>query len=309
MATPDPDLINTSAFYIDKSDVDVDLSNSRKYSYVQQMGTRVDFGYAGGRYLNLDDIAGGFVGSEGGKKPIANPTTSKGDIAVREWAVVVPIPRRLLKANPQRAVERIRERIPQAYARGFDDLATTGAGVGGQSNLSQVTNTVSLGTSSQVTGGVWKDFNNGLSLLVNADRELSGTVLDFRVEPVVNSAVDTTGRPLWVDVPVGPDTNEAQVQGRVLGRRASYVKQLATGTGATKVVGYMGDWSRLLWGQIGPMEFFVSDQGTYVDDDGTTHSAVQENLVLFRAEALLGVQLADAASFVKILAGTTSAAS
>lgn len=309
MATPDPNLVTTGDFFIDPTTVAVDLSNSRKYSYVQQMGTRVDFGYAGGRYLNLEDISGGFVGAEGGKKPVANPDTTKGTIAVREWAVVVPIPRRLLKANPQGAVDLIRAKIPQAYARGFDDLATTGAGVGGQSNLSQVTNTVSLGSSSVATGGIWKDFNNGLSLLVNADRELNGTVLDFRVEPVVNSAVDLQGRPLWLDVPVGPDTNAAQLQGRILGRSASYVKQLATGTGATKVVGYMGDWSRLLWGQIGAMEFFVSDQGTYVDDAGTTHSAVQENLVLFRAEALLGVQLADAASFVKVLAGTTSASS
>ena len=309
MATPDPDLINTGDFFIDPTTINVDLSNSRKYSYVQQLGTRVNFGYAGGRYLNMDDISGGFVGAEGGKKPVANPTTTKGDIAVREWAVVVPVPKRLYDANPQGAIQLIRDRIPQAYARAFDDLATTGAGVGGQSNLSQVTNTVSLGTSSVATGGIWKDFNNGLTTLVNADRELTGTVLDLRVEPVVNSAVDLQGRPLWVDVPVGPDVNASQVQGRLLGRTASYVKKLATGTGATKVVGYMGDWSRLLWGQIGAIDYFVSDQGTYVDDDGTTHSAVQENLSLFRAEALLGVQVADNAAFVKVLAGSTSAAS
>lgn len=306
MATPDPDLINTGDFFIDPTTVNVDLSNSRKYSYVQQLGTRVNFGYAGGRYLNMDDISGGFVGAEGGKKPIYNPTTTKGDIAVREWAVVVPVPKRLYDANPQGAIQLIRDRIPQAYARAFDDLATTGAGVGGQSNLSQVTNTVSLGSSSVATGGIWKDFNNGLATLVNNDRELTGTVLDLRVEPVVNSAVDLQGRPLWVDVPLAEGTG---VQGRLLGRPASYVKKLATGTGANKVVGYMGDWSRLLWGQIGAIEYFVSDQGTYVDDDGTTHSAVQENLYLFRAEALLGVQVADTAAFVKVLAGTTSAAS
>lgn len=308
MATPDPNLVNTGKFFVDPTTVTVDLNNSRKYSFVQQLGTRVSFGYAGGRYFNLNDISGGFVAAEGGSKPVANPDTTKGTIAVREWAVVVPIPNRLLKANPNEAVNLIRAAIAPAYARAFDDLATTGAGVGGQSNLSQVTNTVALGTSLQNVGGIWKDFNNGLSLLANADEELTGTVLDLRVEPVVNSAVDSQGRPLWVDVPIGPDTNSAQVQGRVLGRPATYVKKLATGTGATKVVGYMGDWSRLLWGQIGAMEFFVSDQGTY--NDGTTvHSAVQENLTLFRAEALLGVQVADTAAFVKFTAGTTSASS
>lgn len=309
MATPDPDLVTTDDFYIDPTDIEVDLSNSRKHSFVQTLGRQVEFGYAGGRYLNVDDITGGFVAAQGGRKPIANPTTQKDDIAVREWAVVVPIPRRLFKANPQGAVEKIRAKIPEAYARGFDDLATTGAGVAGQSNLSQVTNTTSLGSSSQLTGGVWKDLNNGLAELVNADRELTGSVFDLRVEPVFNGAVDTTGRPLWIDLPVGPETAQVFPSGRLLGRQSGYVKQLAVGAGATKVVGYMGDWSRLLWGQIGPMEFFVSQEGTYVDEDGTTHSAVQENLILFRAEALLGVQVADLAAFVKVLAGTSSAAS
>lgn len=312
MATPDPDLIGTADFYFDKSDISLDLSNTRKFSFVQQLGRRVEFGLAGGRWLNVDDVQGGFVGAESGKKPIWNPTTQKGDMAVREWAVVIPLPKRLVRFNPQGAVERIRERIPEAYARAFDDLATTGAGVGGQSNLSQVTQTVSLGTTSQVNGGLWSDFNNGLETLLKASggpRRLSGTVLDSILEPVINRQVDTTGQPVWIGEPVGPDTAEAVRAGRLINRPARLVEQLATGTGATKVVGYMGDWSRLLWGQIGPMEFFVSQEGTYVDDDGTTHSAVQENLILFRAEALLGVHVPDPAAFVKVLAGTTSAAS
>ena len=109
MAIPSADLINTgSGFFIDKTTVGVDLSNSRKFSWVQQLGTQVQFGYAGGRYLNMDDIAGGFVAAEGGKKPVANPTVDSGDIAVREWAVVVPVSRRLYRANPQNAIGLIR---------------------------------------------------------------------------------------------------------------------------------------------------------------------------------------------------------
>jgi HK97 family phage major capsid protein len=145
---------------------------------------------------------------------------------------------------------------------------------------------------------------------VNDSRRLSGTVLDARLEPVVNSEVDTNGRPIWTDIPVGPDTSEAVMQGRLINRPARLVQDIdAGGTGTTEVVGYMADWNRVLWGQIGPMEFFVSQEGTYVDDDGTTHSAVQENLILFRAEALLGVHVPDPDSVVKVLAGTTLGAS
>jgi len=303
MATPDPNLINTTDFFIDPTTVTVDLSDSRKYSFVQSLGTQVQFGYAGGRYLNLGDIEGGFVGAEGGAKPVANPATSAGSIAVREWAVVVPIPKRLLDANPQAAVSLIRAKLPEAFARGFDNLATTGAGVSGQSNLSQVTNTVSLGTATQAQGGIWKDFNSGLRILAQSHKRLSGTVLDYIIEPAVNEAVDTTGRPLFVDSPVGPDTNSVDRSGRLLGRPASFVDSIQSGAGATGTVGYMGDWSRLLWGTVGGIQYMVSTEGTY--NDGTTvHSAVQENLVLFRAEALIGIQVADTDAFVRLLNGT-----
>lgn len=302
MATPDPNLINTTDFFIDPTTVSVDLSDSRKFSFVQRLGTQVQFGYAGGRYLNLGDIEGGFVGAEGGAKPVANPATTAGAIAVREWAVVVPIPKRLLDANPQSAVQLIRQKLPEAFARGFDNLATTGAGVSGQSNLSQVTNTVSLGTTANTAGGIWKDFNSGLRILAQSRKKLTGTVLDFIVEPAVNEAIDTTGRPLFVDSPVGPDSNSIDRQGRLLGRPATFVDSIQSGAGPTGTVGYMGDWSRLLWGTVGGIQYMVSTEGTY--NDGTTvHSAVQENLVLFRAEALIGIQVADLDAFVRLLNG------
>lgn len=309
MATPDPALINTTNFFIDPTTVQVDLSDSRKYSFVQQLGRRVQFGYAGGRYFNVSDLAGGFVGAEGGLKPVNNPSTTKGTVAVREWAVVVPIPKRLFTADPGSAVELIRERIPQAYARGFDDLALTGAGVSGQSNLSAVTKTIALGTASVATGGIWTDFNNGLRLLAKDKKNFTATVLDSVIEPDINASVDLQGRPLWIDAPVGPDSNSVVTTGRLLGRPAGYVKGITSGAGATETVGYMGDWDRLVWGQIGAMDFFVSQEGTYVDGDGTTHSAVQENLILFRAEALLGVQVADTAAFVRVLNGSEPATS
>lgn len=300
MATPDPDLITTGDFFFDQTTVTVDLSDSRKYSWVQQMGTQVQFGLAGGRYLNIEDIVGGFVAAEGGRKPVANPTTTKGDVAVREWAVVVPLPLRLFRANPDNAVEKIQQKMPEAFARAFDDLASTGAGIAGQSALADVTKTVTLDS-----GNVWRNFNQGLRLLVNDHKRLTGTVLDSVAEPVINDEFDGHGRPLFVDSPVGPDTNEVLRQGRLIGRPARFVDQIATGTGTTEVVGYMGDWKRLLWGTVGGIDYYVSKDGTYVDEDGTTHSAVQENLILFRAEGLIGVQVADEDAFVKVLAGTT----
>jgi HK97 family phage major capsid protein len=277
------------------------LDDSRKFSFVQQLGQRVPMTIAGGRYLNVDDITGGFVETEGGRKPVHDPTTTKGTIAVREWAVVVPLSKRLYQYDRDGVVEAIRRKIPEALARDFDRLATTGAGVAGQSNLSQVTNTVQL-----TSGSVWQDLNEGLRILAQSRKRLTGTALDWVIEPAFNLEVDANDRPLFVDSPVGPETNDVARTGRLLGRRATFVTDLATGSGATQVVGYMGDWSRLAYGLVGGMEFTVSTEGTYVDDADVTHSAIQENLILFRAEALLGVQVADADAFVKLEAGDTN---
>lgn len=297
-------LATTALGFQDPADItNLILQDSRTYSFVQRLGTQVPMTIAGGRYLNVNDISGGFVGTEGGRKPVADPTTVKGDIAVREWAVVVPISKRLFQYDKQGVVNAIRAKIPEALARDFDLLATTGAGVAGQSNLSSVTHNITL-----ATGNMWTNFNEGLRGLSQRRKRLTGTALDWVIEPSINEEHDTNGRPLFVDSPVGPETNDVARTGRLLGRPATFVEQLATGAGATQVVGYMGDWSRLAWGTVGGMEFTVSTEGTYVDDDDVTHSAIQENLILFRAEALLGVQVADADAFVKLLAGNTNPA-
>lgn len=297
-------LATTALGFQDPADItNIILQDSRNYSFVQRLGTQVPMTIAGGRYLNVNDLAGGFVDTEGGRKPVADPGTTKGTIVVREWAVVVPISKRLFQYDRNGIVSAIRSKIPEALARDFDDLATTGAGVSGQSNLSSVTHTVTL-----ATGNMWTNFNEGLRGLAQRRKRLTGTALDWVIEPSINEEHDTNNRPLFVDVPVGPETNDIARTGRLLGRPATFVQDLATGSGATEVVGYMGDWSRLAWGTVGGMEFTVSTEGTYVDDADVTHSAIQENLVLFRAEALLGVQVADADAFVKILAGNTNQA-
>lgn len=293
-------LATTALGFQDPADItNLLLKDSRDYSFVQRLGTRVNMTVAGGRYLTVNDISGGFVGTEGGAKPVSDPTTVKGDIAVREWAVVVPISKRLFQYDRDGVVAAIRREIPAALARDFDDLATTGAGVSGQSSLADVTKSVTL-----AHGAVWQNFNQGLRLLANDKKRLTGTALDFVIEPGINEEEDANGRPLFVDSPVGPETNDVARTGRLLGRPATFVEQLSTDDPVTaaSVVGYMGDWSRLAWGLVGGMEFTVSTEGTYVQG-GTTHSALQENLILFRAEALLGVQVADEDAFVKLVAG------
>jgi hypothetical protein len=60
-----------------------------------------------------------------------------------------------------------------------------------------------------------------------------------------------------------------------------------------------GDWSQCAWGQGIDITVKVSDEASYVDDDGVTvHSAFQENLVLLLVEAYYGFVVGNANAFV-----------
>lgn len=58
-----------------------------------------------------------------------------------------------------------------------------------------------------------------------------------------------------------------------------------------------GDWSQAAWGQGMDITIKVSDTASYVDENGTTHSAFQENLVLLLVEAYFGFVVGSGAAF------------
>lgn len=59
-----------------------------------------------------------------------------------------------------------------------------------------------------------------------------------------------------------------------------------------------GDWSQCAWGEGMGITVKVSNEASYVDGGGTTHSAFQENLVLLLVEAYYGFVVNDPNAFV-----------
>jgi hypothetical protein len=62
----------------------------------------------------------------------------------------------------------------------------------------------------------------------------------------------------------------------------------------TKLRAIGGDWSQCAYGVGMDITIKVSDSASYVDENGTTHSAFQENLVLLLVEAYYGFVKSDA---------------
>lgn len=61
-----------------------------------------------------------------------------------------------------------------------------------------------------------------------------------------------------------------------------------------------GDWSQAAWGQGMDLTIKVSDSASYVDENGTTVSAFQNNLVLLLVEAHYGFVVGDPNGFVAV---------
>lgn len=299
----------SGSFKIDQAHAAPLFDRARKNSYVIQNATRVATTASGTIVPVFSGLNGGGWVGEGQRKKIDEQAVSNKEMNIRKWAKIVPVTMEALDDNNEMAraelLLTIAENAQADFARSVDLLAATGGGFSGQSFLDQTTKSIKLGTATQAAGGVYKDFNQGLRLLVSdtsagGPRVFTGALLDNETEPDINDAVDLQGRPLFVDSPVGAETNAVNRFGRLLGRPTGFISQLSHGSGVTRTVGYMGNWERVFYGLVGDISITYDSNATYFDAEGNGHSAFQDNLVLTRVEARIGVLVADPEDFVKV---------
>lgn len=292
-------LLTSGSFVIPQAEAAPLLTRSRKDSFVLRNATRVAVTGAGATVpVFTTDIEGSWV-NEGASKPVVDPVITNKNMAIHKWAVIVPVSEE--SVTDQNSMNLLAEVVANAqggFGRAVDRLAITGDGVVGQTYINQTTKAIEIGNTPIAQGGLWKDLNEGLRLLVsdtgaNTPRAWTGSTFDAVVEPNFNEAVDLNGRPLFTDTMVG-ETESIQRYGRLLGRPSALLTQIKQGT----TVGWAGDWSRVFYGLIGDIRVDYDNRATVVRG-GTTISAFQDNLVLVRVEARVGVLVADPQDFVK----------
>jgi HK97 family phage major capsid protein len=173
----------------------------------------------------------------------------------------------------------------------------TNSPFGAGMNLDAATLSVELGTAAAVDGGLYADLVSGMELLTGAKKRLRGFAFDGSVEPMILGAVDAQGRPIFaetLDDATGPITS-----GRLL-RRPAVLADIDSAIldETSGVVGYGGDFSKIVWGAVGGITYDVSTEAT-VTINGELTSLWEHNLVAIRAEAEFGLLIDDTAAFVK----------
>lgn len=281
------------------------FDDARKASVVMPLARQVPLGINGQDIpVTTSKPTAGWV-SEGGQKPTTAGGKTLKTITPKKLAAISVVSAEVVRANPGGYIEDLRADIAEAFALAFDAAALHGTNTpfGAGNFIANTSKAVALGTAAANAGGIHADINAGLSLLVNDGKKLTGFVFDDLVEPLFNGAVDTTGRPLYIDSPT-IETAETVRAGRVLSRPSFMGEGVSNGS----VVGFGGNWRQCVWGVVGGISYDVSTQAT-VTLDNELISLWEHNLVAIRAEAEYGWLCNDTDAFVKYTSAGSSSSS
>lgn len=269
-----------------------------KKSLVQQLGRKIEMGPEGVSIPFWEgDVQAAWV-DEGGKKPLTKGGFNKFTVQPHKIAAIFAMSAEVVRANPQNYINIMREKVAEAFAVAFDQAALHGTNTPFGDYVDMTTKSVAL-VGEDNKPDAYGAANNALSLLVKDGKKWTGGLLDVSTEPIINGSVDANGRPLFIE-PTYTETNSLTRSGRILARPT----MIAEGVKNKSTVGYLGDFSKVLWGQIGGITYDVSDQATLdlseaQDGSGLT-SLWQHNLVAVRCEAEFALRVHDKDAFVKV---------
>ena len=264
------------------------FEKAAEQSVVQQLARRVPLGINGQSIpVVTGKLTAGWV-AEGAQKALKTMDPKK-------ISAIAVVSAEVVRANPGGYMDLLRPQVAEAFAVAFDAAALHGTSSPFATNIDTGSSTQEFTGTTPAFTAVYDDLNAGLATLVNAGKDPNGFALDKRMEPVLNGAKDTAGRPLFVDATY-TSTNGPFRVGSLLGYQTFVGKGIYAAT--PKIYGYLGDWTQVAWGAVGNISYKVSTEAT-VTINGDLVSLFENNLVAILAEAEYGFLVNDTASFVK----------
>lgn len=279
-----------------------------KTSIVQKLARKIPMGPTGITVPYWDGaVQANWVG-ETEQKPLTKGKFNKWELEPTKIAVIFAESAEVVRLNPLNYTQVMKTKIAEAIAMAFDNATLHGVDKPGKfaGYLTETAQEVSIadvapGTDTEVNAyqslGV-----TGLKILTDQGHKWTGTLLDNAVEPYLNGSVDKAGRPLFVESTYSSLTNPMR-EGSILGRPTVLSDHAARGAVGSRVVGLMGDFTQVIWGQVGGLSFDVTDQATLdfgTPGDPNLISLWQHNMVAVRCEAEFAFKVNKKDAFVKI---------
>jgi HK97 family phage major capsid protein len=172
-------------------------------------------------------------------------------------------------------------RLPNALAKKFDSTVFFGEAPGSDFDTLAGVDTETLDYDGLV---------NALSTLGADGYDMNGFIISPQGEAGLLGLKDLQDRPLFI--------NQLQTEGSigsVLGRPV--FKSKAAYDSGSGVVGFTGDWTQAVWGQVDDVTIKISDQATLAVGDSTIN-LFQQNMFAVLAEIEVGFRVSDEDAFI-----------
>lgn len=230
------------------------------------------------------------------KKPVSNPGLDTKVMRGYKLAVIVPFSNQF-RRDAASLYDAIVARIPGALAQKFDNTVFGGTEKPGSDfdNFASVTaRSIQPDSLSDVTPDAYK-------ALVDADTDISihggisnGYALSPQAKGIFLASRDEDGRPLFIN-----NVAEGAIP-MILGQRTLITKG-AFISGSPATVGFVGDWSKAMYGIVEGIDVSFSSDATLTLANGTNINLFQQNMFAVRAEIEIGFR-ADTTVFNKLTA-------
>lgn len=230
------------------------------------------------------------------KKPVSNPGLDTKIMRGYKLAVIVPFSNQF-RRDAASLYDAIVARIPGALAQKFDNTVFGGTEKPGSDfdNFAEVTaRSIQPDSLSDVTPDAYK-------ALVDADTDISihggisnGYALSPQAKGIFLASRDEDGRPLFIN-----NVAEGAIP-MILGQRTLITKG-AFISGSPATVGFVGDWTKAMYGIVEGIDVSFSSDATLTLANGTNINLFQQNMFAVRAEIEIGFR-ADTSVFNKLTA-------
>lgn len=285
------------------------FNDAQRISAFQQLFRRVPLGINGETIPVITSKPTANWVEEASAKPATSMGLGKLTITPKKLAAIYVMSAEVVRANPGGIQQLIRPALAEAFAAAFDyavghNLGGNGTGTGPFADyaLSNADKSVTLGTTGKDSGGVHGDMVAAMKLLAADGKKLTGFAFGPEAEPTFWGATDTTGRPLYAELPLDQEAAVLSAAGQYPARPGLILNRpawIGDGVSSDTIAGFAGDFTKGVWGAVGGITYKVSTEAP-VTINGEMVSLFEHNLVAVLAEAEYGYVNADLDAFVKI---------
>lgn len=277
------------------------LQKTQEQSAIMQLARRITLP---GRGITIPVITGDpdaeWV-AEGAKKPVSNAALDTRLMTPYKLAVIEVFSMEFTR-DAVALYNALIARLPLALAQKFD-ATVFGAVTKPGDNFDTFENITAQSIAENAYDG-----------LVAADTDIAtkgGIVNGYVIAPqgkgILLGTKDSTGRPIFINS-VAEGAVPMILGAKTLQSKGAYIAGAKEGE-KPEVVGFVGDWTKAIYGTVQGVQIAVSDQASVVTGSSggqTTINLWQDNMVAVRAEIELGFR-ADTTVFNKLTGATPAA--